>query len=447
MPIEKCAGRLAPFCAVLACGLGMSGAANAQLDYSFDAGVGRSDNIRRTAEDPVDETILSVGAQLGWLASSRRLTADVLADIAYLDYRDGTFDGEVTGNLVGGVKMHLVPDRFDWIVEENFGQARRDPLAPITPDNRENVNLFATGPDLVFGIGSSLEGKLGARYLRVDFEDSEFGSERYSALASVVRALSSVAEFGAHVGTERVMPENEISGGGEYDRHELFANYSLDGSRTSFSLDAGVTRLERGEFSDSGLLLRFDARREIGKRMALSVGFGREYSDSGQSLRFLQGVTGVDTDPGSLTASPDPFVSEYFTAGWDATGRRTRLSLAAAHFDQEYPDQPLQNRKQVTADARIARDLGPSLTASLDGSYLREDYVNIVGDYSETTLGIGLNWRVGRLVFLEALIDRVSRSSDSVNSEFDENRVWLRVRYGQALTRRAPQLRQRQRQP
>jgi hypothetical protein len=444
MPIEKSAGRFALACSALALWAGGTSSASAQVDYSFDAGVGRSDNIFRTPDDARDETIASIGGQLGWLASSRRLTADVLADLSYLDYRDGSFDSEVTGNVVGGVKLHVVPDRFDWIVEENFGQARRDPLAPVTPDNRENVNLLATGPDLVFGIGTGLKGKLAARYLRVDFEESDFGSERYSALASVTRALSSGAELGAHIGTDRVMPEDEITGGGEYDRHELFANYSLEGSRTRYSLDAGVTRLERGELSDSGLLLRFDARREIGKRMALSVGFGREYSDSGQTLRFLQGVSGVDTDPGSLVASPDPFVNEYFTAGWDAAGRRTRLSVSAAHFDHDYPDQPLQNRKQITADARIARDLGPSLTASLDGSYLREDYVNIVGDYSETSLGIGLNWRVGRQLFLEALIDRVSRSSDSVNTEFDENRAWLRVRFGQPLTRRTPQLRRQQ---
>jgi hypothetical protein len=447
MPTEWAAGRVGLACIAFVVWAGGSVPARAQMEYSFDASVGRSDNILRTADDARDETIASVGAQFGWLARSPRLTADVLADLAYLDYRDGTLDGEVAGNLMGGMKFHVVPDRFDWVAEENFGQARRDPLAPVTPQNRENVNLFATGPDLVFGVGSGLEGSLGARYLRADFEESDFGTERYSALAALTRQLNSGAELGAHVGTERVKPDDELIGGDEYDLREFFANYSLAGKRTDLSLDAGVTQLERGELSDSGLLLRFDVRRSIGKRMELSVGFGREHSDSGQTLRFQQGITGVDTDPGSLIASPDPFVSQYVTAGLDAFGRRTRLAVSLAHFDQDYPDQPLQDRKELRAGLNVARDLGPTLVATLYGNYLREDFVNFAGDYNELTVGLGLNWQVGRLLYLEMLVDRATRSSDSASTEFDENRAWLRVRFGQTLTRRTTQLRQLRPQP
>jgi len=434
------AARLLPATAVALCAaLG----ARAEVQYSFDGGVGSSDNITRVAEDEVDETIASLGGQLSWLHESPRLYADVLGDIAYLDYLDDTYDSEVTGNFVGALTLHAIPDRLDWVFNDNFGQARRDPLAAVTPGNRENINLFSTGPDFVMGLGvPNLQARLSARYANVAYETSNFDSDRYGGLLTVERTMSSSAVLSAHAALTQVRPKDEAAAGSEYDMNEYYLGYSLDAARTSLSVDAGVTQVDRDGEKDDGFLLRLNLVRHLSDRATINFGAGREHSDSGQSLRFLQGIEGIDADASSLNTNPQPFVSEYANFGWNALGRRTRVNVSAAWMDQEYLDQPVQDRQELTVSGGIARDLGPTLTLGFDGNYLSEDFKNTPGDYDEMTLSVSLAWRIGRLLNIDILFDRVERSGDGPNADFAENRAWLMLRYGDTPSRRVPKLRE-----
>jgi hypothetical protein len=407
------------------------------FQFSVDAGVGTTDNILRSPDDEQSEEMGLLGTRLSLQQTSRRLEADLLADLMYVHYSDGTYSNEVTGNFIGSANLAVVPDRITWIFEDNFGQAVTDPLAAVTPDNQENVNVFATGPDFFMPLGATNSLGFSARFMNTDFEENPFGSERYSGMLYFGRELSSSAMLSVRGSVEQVTPEDE-SLSEEYDQSELYARYSIDGSRTTFAVEGGTSRIERGDFSDSSPLLRLALSREFTTRSTLRATFGREYSDSGSALRFEQAFGGVDTDTSAVTSNSEPFLSTFANLEWSVFGRRTQLGLTAGYSDSEYLEDTTFNRSRWQFGARAGRDLGPRLTLNLRAGYSSEDVAAVDGDSTETSLGTGLSWRAGRNVFIDLSYEHTERSSDNPAFEFAENRAWLRLRYGVEPARRQP---------
>ena len=93
-----------------------------EIEAEFNVGVGKSDNIARTSDNEIDETIGVAGLRFGLTEQTNRLYVDVQSRFDYLYYKDGTYDNELVGGLVGALEYTLIDERLTWVVENNFGQ-------------------------------------------------------------------------------------------------------------------------------------------------------------------------------------------------------------------------------------------------------------------------------------------------------------------------------------
>src|SRR6476469_8214764 len=84
------------------------------LAYEASLGAGRSDNILRIPSNEKSEDIASAGLQFSFDKQSSKIQADAVADLAYFDYRDNTFDSQFAGNFAGSALVSFVPERFQW---------------------------------------------------------------------------------------------------------------------------------------------------------------------------------------------------------------------------------------------------------------------------------------------------------------------------------------------
>jgi hypothetical protein len=133
---------------------GAIGAVAADLGYEVNVGVAHSDNIARTETNTINEEIATGGIMFSLSQVSPRLSADLVGNFAYHDYLDNTYESELFGNFVGSARFQIIPERFSWMLTDNFGEVLSDPFQPATPDNRENINYLMTGPDLTLAFGS-----------------------------------------------------------------------------------------------------------------------------------------------------------------------------------------------------------------------------------------------------------------------------------------------------
>ena len=412
----------------------LSGAALAAppLGYSISAGAGYSDNIGRTSTAEQSDSMGTAELQLGFTQNTRKLEADLAANLAYFEYFDNTYDSEVIGNLQGTATVRIVPERFNWTFEDNYGQVRSDPFAAVTPDNRENVNYFATGPELFFKLASQTRLELSGRYSKVTYEDTQLDSDRYSGLVSVLRSLSSASTVSLNVQQERIEYDVDLAGA-DYDRQSAYLGYAIAGSRTRATVDLGYTRLKQTGNEEDGLLLRLEASRRVTASSTLSGRAGREFSDSGNAFRSQQGLGGVDVvDVGtqSTTQTLNPFISTYGGLGWDFARRRTGWGVGAYFYDEDYRQQSSLDAKRILGTAYVYRDLSSNMRLSLGGDYSDNDFDVATNDYRETSVSAGLTWQLGSKLWLNLEYQRFDRSSDVATGEYEENRGWLRLGYG-----------------
>jgi hypothetical protein len=412
----------------------------ANVDYQVDVGAGYSDNIGRTATAEQDETIATAGLQFSLDERTSRLTADVIGDFAYYEYLDDTFDSEVTGNLAGTARFAFVPERFEWVVADNFGQVLSDPFSPATPDNRENINVFTTGPDFSIGLGPQMRAHLGARYALTTYEDRPFDSDIVSGELGLTRLLSSSSSISLQ-GQAQSVEYDQAALNADYDQRDVFVRYDATGARTHLKVDLGYTEVkpDSGE-SEDGLLLRLDVARRLSPSSTATLSAGREFSNSGTAFSGIQGAGGIGLEaaPGLQTAQP--FTNTRVALGYDFSRNRTGFNLAAGWFDQSYDDASALDQTLTTLSAQVRRDLSSRASVTVRGLYARAEFNQSGGDYDELNAGVNFTLRMSSVTSLALVYDHWDRSGNTLSSDYDENRFWLLFAYGRGTPRTTPNL-------
>jgi hypothetical protein len=407
----------------------------AGFDYGAELGVGHSDNIRRVPDHEEDETIGSAAVDFSYREKTSKLFADVAGDATFLDYFNNTFASEVVGELAGTVDIAFVPERFVWIFEDNFGQVRTDPFAPVTPANRENINYFTTGPDFTMHFGAETGLRLSGRYSNINYETTPADSTRYLGSATFFRQLSSASEVSLNASRERI--DFDAAASPDYDRDELYARYDIKGARTTLGVDLGYARVDRTASDDSSWLGRVNATRRMSPSSTVTLTFGHEFSDSGQAFRQEQAGAGGGLASETGRQTPNPFTSEYVTLGWDFARQRTTFGVHATYRDESYVATAALDDTRTILDAFVSRDLSPELRVLLGFTYGKNDFKQVGADFDESEVRANLSWRLGRKLWLAVDLEHFKRSSDVPTGEYAETRGWLRLRYGATPAARA----------
>lgn len=400
-------------------------ARSAELEYGVAVGVGTSDNIRRAPIGEENETILTTGVELGVLREEGRFLADVDVDLTYFEYQDESYDGEVTGSASADLRFLFVPGRFEWIMTENFGQSQLDPFSAITPDNRENVNYFTTGPEFVMRLGTAGSLTLFGRYSATSFEDTNFDDERLLGGLALGRDLTQRSRLSLNATAERV-EFDDATAGSDYDRQSAFLRYDITGARTTIGAEVGYTEIHDGGTTNNSPLFELNVSRELSERAELTFSGGLRSSDAASALRAgtLTGGGGISRP--DQVSTTDTFETRHATLGWHFAGRRTQFELSIGHEEDRYDSTALFDREWQFFQASASREITPRFHARIAGSLYSSNFSTTNQDDDETQYGIYLSWNiVGRLyVHLDA--ERFSRDSSDPLTEFDESRAFLR---------------------
>ncbi len=420
--------RLLEAAVVALCATAASNGASAQssgFTFGVSAGAGYSDNITRVPDDEVEETLGTVGITLN-AQSEGRLSYSAIADASYVEYLDDTFDSEVVGGFDGFMNYAFVPDRFSWTFEDTFGQAQQNLFRPDTPDNRESVNFFSTGPDIALPIGGRNFFDIGGRYSDARYEDSALDNTRVGGSAGFRRQLSTSTLVALNVASDTIEYDDVDT---EYDVQSAFVRYAVDTSRTLLAIDAGVTELDReGETSD-GTLFRLDFARELSSATSLLATAGQRFSDASDVFRVLQRRSSVDPETSPTETTSDAFKYRYATLGWLFEKNRTDFRIAVGFNQERYVEQTERDREYVDYSLEIGRRISPATRVSLSARWYENEYDNVAFESEDLRLRGAVSWRAGARTWVGLQIDYLDRGSSQALSEYTENRALLTVSY------------------
>jgi len=412
--------------------LGAEPASAAAPGYEIQVGVIESDNIERLPSGGTDQTIGVADLGFTWHDKQPLLDADVDADVSHLSYFQHTYADEFIGNFLGTAKVNIAPDLLSWEIVDDFGQIPLAPLDPITPGNRENINYLSTGPTLSLPLGHTTQLDLTGQYGRVDYQvTSPLDSTILSGGAGLVHELSSASSLSLNARDDTFHFANTQQNP-DYDRQEAFVRFDTKGSRTTLDLELGYSRLRMSGASSSTPLGRLELTRRVSASSTIGVAFGHDYSDGATSFRLVQSVGGATLNTQPIVAAEVPFIGNYGTLTWNFQHARTTLALSASYFRDRYDTDETLNNDRTVIDARLARQITPTLQLALTEYLVRWQFATQNEDTTTTDSALLMTWHVGARISVFVAYNLAKGNSNIPTFGYTENRVWLSIGYGRA---------------
>jgi hypothetical protein len=399
------------------------GAAAVEYEYSVTAGAGSSDNITRVPAGEIEEDVTTAGLDLRLTTQERRLDVDLDIDLAYIDYRDNTFESDVTGIAEANIRYKIVPESLEWVFTNSYGQVTLAPFEAQTPETLENINYFTTGPDLTFRLGSFGSLRVLGRYSTTSYEESEFDDERILGGLSLGRELSGRGILSINGTTERV-EFDDSDFGSNYDRHSIFLGYEIESARTRLRAEAGYSVIHDLGTSGGSPLFELDVTRDISRRSVLTFLAGIGSSDAASAVRADNVFGGGTPSRPEQVSTTDPFESTYAMLGWRFRAARTSFAISASYVEDIYETLSELDRAGSFFFASVERQLTGRFSIRAEGSIDNSDYRTIDQDDEETRLGLYLTWNISGRLYFEVYGENYDRTSTNPLSVYDETRVF-----------------------
>jgi len=314
------------------------------------------------------------------------------------------------------------------LFQETFGQINSDPFSASTPDNRENINYFTTGPDFMMNLGGATSLRLSGRFSDTSYEVTPIDSRSYGGGLTLLRELSGVSSLSLNATSESVKFTAPLQGA-DYDRHQAFLRYQISGARTTLGIDGGYTQVDGEAKTNGGLLARLTLSRKVSASSSISFNAGTQFSDSGDMFRQGQRQFGVGSDGQSVIGAADSFKSRFVSAGWTFSRNRTSLGLMARYQNDAYQNATGFDHKATTVTANAQRQLGPLAQLNVFASFQREDFGNRGFTDDEYQAGLSFERKLSRLFGVSVQYNYYDRSSSNGGSNYKENRVGLFLTY------------------
>jgi hypothetical protein len=400
---------------------------HAQATLDADLGVERSDNVTRVPTDEQSETVATARIGLGYEVMRPRVEGRIGADLQYRRYLDNTYDNEVLGGANALLNWSIVPERFLWVFEDNYGQIAGNRQLPDTPDNREDFNYFSTGPDISLPLGARTLAEVSGRWSDIYYEISPEGSQSALGRLGLVRLLSTESRASLNGSVEKIKYDEAAFE--DYRITEGYARYEGTSARTTLAIDAGYTRAERGDGTSSGPLARLDLSRVITSRTTFTVQAGTEFSDTAQAFRLSQGARGVGPEDQDAVAAADVFRIYYAYLGLQTERERTSFNVTLYGHEEQHETDETLDRKRVGVGFGWTRHLSPRMDLSVRGDYGNEKFDVDDFAFDEWSAGAALGWRLTNSVSLRLSVDHFDGDGDGTTRDYEENRVYFGVRY------------------
>ena len=406
-----------------------------RVDYVVDAGVEHDDNVHVEAVDADAQTILRAG--IGFVATQEGSTVQAVVS-GRADYRnfDGGDGNTLEGVLSGYLNWVLLQDRLSFTVQDELELQAIDRFAADAPGNRQQINVLSLGPNLLFDLGSTMRGRLEARYIDTDAEvTEEFNSARKAAALRVYKDLDAQSELSLNTQWMDVDYDRDLVAR-DHRRADLYARYQSTRASTDYTIDAGYSRLDYDDGArNDGPLLRLEAGWRPREHGRLSLTLVNQYSDTADTALATGSANRPPASvPGSIivdsrTVIPSVFRERRVALAYQHAGERLGWRVEPylqrlRYLDAGVPDEDSRG-VMLGLDYRITPSVSVTAWAGLE----RIRYTPPDAEEDHRRGGIALHKRWSRHWSTSLSYYRYERDSELFNSEVSQNVWYLRMTY------------------
>lgn len=414
---------------------GLPNAVASTFTYNLGYRAEYSTNIYRVADERAAmwDLVNTLTGGFTYIQNSSTFNARVAGSAAYFDYYRDSFDTQNDLALDAYGELFFVPQVISWMAADGFRKVQIDPRQADLPTNRQNSNVFLTGPNAYLHLGPVDTLTLEARYGRSGVEGFDVDSERDFFAARWQHRLSTWSTLAFNYEFMDVDYENSILNN-DFIRHNYFIRGNIRSARNDFVFDLGKTRIElaRGAPIDN-LLIRFAATRQLNSVSSLGVLYGREYSDTGAQLLPVEATSqpnpgGIQAPLGTDIVAHELFYTEQTELFYSWRGNTFPWTARVFSRNIDYELSPSsREEKGWLVDARYILTNALSLVAS--SSYVYTSYNNPVSETWDSITSGGLLYRLSRSLMAGIELRRYGRTSTVSTQEYTDDRISATLTY------------------
>lgn len=404
--------------------------------FNLAYGLEYTDNARLVPTDKQEELTQTIAVGVFTRHTGRNLELNATATAAFRDYNKHTSEDEVLGGLTGSARWLIVPERFHWNFEDVFTQAPINPTGSNTPSNRQNVNVFSTGPDAFLHFSAANTLQLSARRTLSSFSASENSdtsrdddSERDQYAARWQYRWSSATDVSLNLESESTEFDDPISNP-NFDRRDAFVRIAHRAARNLLTLDGGKTFIERDGTDDTeGGIARLSWVREISSDTNLTVTASHELSDVVREV-LGSGQLPTTTPGGSqFSSNGDLFVSRKVDVQYSRRGSLGTNTFRLFRSEKEHELNIAEDEQAHGGNVDIGYDFAQAVRSSVFAQHVITEFPNVPRENRDKSIGARLHYQATRLTAVIFQVGHNTRTSTDPLSEYKENRVGLTISY------------------
>lgn len=403
-------------------------------DFAYGLGYSSeySSNITHVPVNEQKEWINSVMAGVGYAANTPDVVAHVLSQAQYNKYKY-VFGDETLFNLDSAAIWTVSPQRFNWSVQDVYRQLPVVITSTETPANRQNVNVFSTGPDFLLRVSPVQTLALGARYGNFYSSTSNTDNNNASGYARWLYQSTPQTTYSLNYEVLDIRYKDDVANI-NYKQQNLYFSAHTRLSRSEYILDLGSTTLSRDRFADVRLgSERLSWVREVNPDSSMGASYSAGFSNTANDV--LAASTPA-TGPAPLSVpvtQPAAVTSDvYRTKRGEAfyTLHTSRFGTALQIFGQEvdYQLTPNDNR-QSGGNLQFSHFYSDTVTTTVFANYVKTKYTILMRKDTDRTAGLRFAYRVGRDILMTLEGRRIERTSTDPTAPFTDNRVLFTVLY------------------
>jgi hypothetical protein len=407
----------------------------ARGEFGTQTSLGYSDNIDRVEVGGRSDRILTAviggeaGQPYGELERHARWQAGAI------QYLDDTFGDEGIATLDAAADFALIERRLLWRMDDQLGLQSLSVLGASTPDTREQVNYFTTGPALVLPISDAVAFSSQLSLADVWYEEQPLGNTRTGLQAGFEFGLGPRRSLGIFASQDEYRFDETLIYS-DYERRQVFLQFDTRRRRGTLRTAIGTSALHGLGEPQDGAMIEIDWQRTVSSYGTFGVLVQRGFSDAGEAFQFNQTLGGGAATSRYIAGVSNPMERSHIAAQFGYSKARTTAAASYYWTREDYVglDNAL-NRDIPFLEASVSRELSPRMRFDARGTYGEQDSIDTDTKDRERRVSLGLTWDVGRRANLNVELARFERQSTIAGASYQENRAFVTFGYGAELAR------------
>ena len=392
-------------------------------DFDVRFGAAHSDNLLRLPVDPESGRYRFLGTSFDYVRDGARFDANLAGDVERRKYSDATIASEPVGRINVFLDTELLPGRVSWVVNDNYGTGRTNAFIPSGPQNRQEINVFSTGPRIDVPVGARSSIGIEATRAESNFsESSRIDSDRETYDLTLNRSLSTTSQVG--IGGSRRDVEFE----GATDRNEtksFFILYDRQLASGSTAVRVGRSETEIGSTTWSTPLVDLSWARNLGTRTRLGVTATKGFADAATS--FARDNTAGGNAAEFVVAVRDPYEFSQLGINLALTYERTAVTLSLAKGESQYTQTVDFDNDERSLRMAVQREVSARVLVGAAAGLREREFTRLAREDTDRFREVFLDKTFGPRWSMRLTLERLARDRGQGPGTYEEDVARLAV--------------------